>query len=329
MSNILKSLALACVSVLLSFLAIELYVRVIVDDGMNYELEMWKYAKQMKHVSDDLRIGHEHQPNRQARLMGVDISINSTKLRDKEISLQKPADTIRILMLGDSITFGWGVAATDRVSRRLETKLNSWFPMQKFEVVNAGVGNYNTAMEVSWFLLKGQTFDPDLVILNYFVNDAELTPKRRGGLLRVHSAAYVYLANRVDTARRSYAGSDWHHYYQGLYAPGAVGWEVAREHIRTLANVCHESGIKLAITSYPELHQLAPYPFMAVDHALQKLAYELKIPFINLLPAVAGDEPQTLWVTSDDAHPNAIANQKFARRLAGELKYLVGSWLTK
>ena len=73
------------VSIALSFLTIELYVRTFVDDGLNYELEMWKYAKLMKQVSDDPNIGHEHRPNTDAHLMGVDVATNSAKVTRSRI----------------------------------------------------------------------------------------------------------------------------------------------------------------------------------------------------------------------------------------------------
>ena len=236
MPNFLKSSALLIVSIALSFLTIELYVRTFVDDGLNYELEMWKYAKLMKQVSDDPNIGHEHRPNTDAHLMGVDVATNSAKLRDREFTQHKPASSIRILMLGDSITLRWGNEAPDSVAKQLENECKTRFPEQSIEVINAGVGNYNTAMEVSWFLSKGIAYEPDLVVLNYFVNDAELTPTRRGGVLRESSAAYVILASRFDAVRRRYGDGDWLNYYRALYAPDSPGWAATQERILELAS---------------------------------------------------------------------------------------------
>jgi lysophospholipase L1-like esterase len=323
MSNFLKSSALIVVSIALSFLTLELYVRAFVDDGLNYELEMWKYAKLLKQVSDDPNIGHEHRPNTSARLMGVDVATNSAKLRDREFPLEKPIGSIRILMLGDSITFGWGVEATDSVTQQLESEFSNRFPKREIDVINAGVGNYNTVMEVSWFLSKGITYEPDIVVLNYFVNDAELTPARRGGVLRESSAAYVFLASRFDTVRRRYIGGDWLNYYRALYASDAPGWALTQESIRALAKVCQERNIKLVIASYPELHELTPYPLSIVTRALAALAKDLGVLFVDLLPSVADEIPQTLWVTPDDAHPNAVANQKYTRLLSDKLAGLV------
>jgi lysophospholipase L1-like esterase len=314
---------LALVSVALSFLALELYVRLVIDDGLNYGLEMWKYATQMKQVSEDANIGHEHRPDSRAHLMGVDVATNAAKLRDRNYPLQKPADTTRVLMLGDSITMGWGVEVSDTVAKRLEVDFSERYPNRHFEVINAGVGNYNTAMEVSWFLSSGLAYEPDIVVLNYFVNDAEPTPKRRGGFLRERSAAYVFLANRIDTAVRQYAGGDWLGYYRELYTVEAPGWVIAQARIRELARACQEQNIDLVVASYPELHQLDPYPFAAVNDALATLTSDLGISFIDLLPAVAEQTPQTLWVTPGDAHPNAAANRKYAGRLSTALESLV------
>ncbi len=65
-------------------LGLELYVRLVIDDGMQYDLEMWKYAVDVKVVSVDPLIGHRHGANRHATLMGVTVATNSRGLRDRE-----------------------------------------------------------------------------------------------------------------------------------------------------------------------------------------------------------------------------------------------------
>jgi lysophospholipase L1-like esterase len=120
------------------------------------------------------------------------------------MSIPKSPGVYRILMLGDSLTFNWGVAAADTTAKRLEHYLNQpGLPNRKrIEILNAGVGNYNTAMEANWFLSEGYKLQPDFVVLNYFINDAEKTPQRQGGVLREMSAAYVYFSARLDNLRR-------------------------------------------------------------------------------------------------------------------------------
>src|SRR5204863_3148131 len=136
-----------------------------------FDLEMWKYARDVKRIATDPVIGHEHAPNRQAWLMGVDFRTNSKGLRDREISYERVPGKLRIAMVGDSITVGWGVPFDDTFSKRIE-RLYAAAGVDA-EVINLGVGNYNTIQEVQAFLTEGVRYKPDVIVLNYFVNDAE------------------------------------------------------------------------------------------------------------------------------------------------------------
>ena len=40
---------------------------------MHFDLEMWKYARELKQIAGDPALGHEHRPHTRARLMGVDV----------------------------------------------------------------------------------------------------------------------------------------------------------------------------------------------------------------------------------------------------------------
>ena len=140
----LKAILLVVASIVVTLGAVEGGVRLFVDNGMQYDLEMWKYARAMKRVSEIPEVGHEHRPGTHAHLMGVDVSINSTKQRNPEVPKTKPDNTYRILMLGDSLTFGWGVREAETAARRLEAALNSGGRAgPRISVINAGVGNYN------------------------------------------------------------------------------------------------------------------------------------------------------------------------------------------
>ncbi|MDP6388676.1 MAG: SGNH/GDSL hydrolase family protein [Alphaproteobacteria bacterium] len=322
MPSFLKTTLLTLASIVFALALVEAAVRVAVDDGMQYDLEMWKYARWMKRVSAIPGAGHEHRPGAAAHLMGADLRINTTKQRGPEVASPKPAGVYRILMLGDSVTLGWGVAEADTTAARLEAVLNRTTAGggKRVEVVNAGVGNYNTAMEAAWFLAEGRRLEPDLVVLNYFINDAEETPHRKGGPLREYSAAFVYFWGRLDSLQRRFLGaSDWRRYYRGLYAPDRAGWRQVQAKIAELASYCRKHGLPLVLVNYPELRQLSPYPFADVSAKLATLARKLDIPYLDLLASVAGAAPASLWVTPEDAHPNALADARFATA--------IGSWL--
>src|SRR6267142_964146 len=81
-----------------TFALIEIAVRII-DDGMQFDLEMWKYARDVKIISDNPLISHKHGANRQAHLMGVDVHTNSRGLRDREFQFERRPGTLRVVML--------------------------------------------------------------------------------------------------------------------------------------------------------------------------------------------------------------------------------------
>ena len=316
--GVVLSLAIGVVG---AFGLAEIFSRLVVDDGMHFDLEMWKYAKDIKRESAIPGLGHEHVPGTSGVYMGVPVSINALGLRDREISVARPAGTVRVLMLGDSVTFGWGVRIEDTPSKMVETRLNAGGGPVRYEVINAGVGNYNTVQEVTYFLERGHELAPDVVVLNYFINDAEPTPLKKRSLLAERSYAAVVGLSAFDTLARAYFDrADWREYYSGLYREDSEAWHAAQRAIADLAAFCRERGIHLMIVNYPELHVLEDYPFPHVTDAIARLAAKADTPFLDLLPSVADLVPETLWVSPTDAHPNAIANARFADAIAGKLR---------
>lgn len=289
------------------------------DDGARFEFEMWRYAKELKVPGPDPELPFVHRPNGRAHIMGADVAINSLGLRDhREIAPQNDPSTTRIMMLGDSVTFGFGVAQHETAAAQLETLLTAAGTQRRFEVLNAGVGNYNTAMEVAAYLKSGRALNPDLVVLNFFVNDAEPTPVPRGNVLTRSSLAAVYFNNRVDSVARWTNGAPgWEQYYAGLFDEQQPGWQKARAAIAALKQACDSDGRQLVIVNYPDLHQTKPYPLEAITRRVQDTAAQLSVPFLDLTPDVtAQDDASLLWVNGGDPHPNGQTNARYARRMA-------------
>jgi PA14 domain/GDSL-like Lipase/Acylhydrolase family len=119
-------------------------------------------------------IVYELKPNVRGRFMGQPVLINSQGLHDYEYSLRKEQGTFRIVGLGDSSLFGWGVPFEDSGLKVLERRLNEKSRAQKFEVINFAVPGYNTAMEAETFVQRCLEYAPDLVLLNFNTNDYDV-----------------------------------------------------------------------------------------------------------------------------------------------------------
>jgi lysophospholipase L1-like esterase len=100
------------------------------------------------------------------------LSTNSQSARGEEFSQDKPKDTYRILFLGDSMTFGWGVEDNQAypylVGKYLNQSLRK-INYQKIETINAGFTDGNT-LDTYYLYYKeiGAKYNPDLVIVDLF-----------------------------------------------------------------------------------------------------------------------------------------------------------------
>ncbi len=160
-----KGLLLTLISLVVCVVVLEIAVRLLEPR------EVMRYFYSV----DDPILHHRFKPNAtgwyKTNEFNTDYTINSLGLRDKEYSLEKPAATFRILMLGDSFTEGDGVHSNETFSKRLEEKLQSLPSSTRYEVINAGVGSYSTLLEYLYLKNYGLQLNPDLVILNFDLSD--------------------------------------------------------------------------------------------------------------------------------------------------------------
>jgi lysophospholipase L1-like esterase len=97
------------------------------------------------------------------------VTHNSRGYRDGEHDFARPEGKRRILVLGDSYTWGWGV------DYPFPTLLQQKFDEagSPVEVVNLGVIGYTTDQEMLLYAEEGVQYEPDLVIVGFCVNDYE------------------------------------------------------------------------------------------------------------------------------------------------------------
>jgi len=324
-SSLVVKIIAFTLSLVFTLIVAEIAVRLLTSrNEKDLNIEMWRYARLVKRTSENPSMSHEHIPGASAHLMGVDVRINSQGLRGKEYPVTKPPGTFRILVLGDSMTFGWGVPEEDTYPARLEASLNQSHTAarcKRFEVLNSGVGNYNSVQEITYFKELGKDWHPDLVILSFFINDAEPTPKPIRQSIANYSQLYVFLAGQHDRMTRiTGVRPKWLDYYHSLYAPDAPGWKACQEAIAELASLRDKYQFKLVIAVIPELHQLGKnYPFRAEHDEVRKLAERANVPVWDLLPMFDGVEESSLWVTPEDTHANSKGNELLAQGILQQL----------
>ncbi|HEY3305692.1 MAG TPA: SGNH/GDSL hydrolase family protein [Candidatus Binatia bacterium] len=288
----------------------EVAVRAYTHAYIFYDVEMTRYANELKVEADSDRIGHLHRPNARLELMGVEVRTNSDGLRDDEYTKERNQKR-RIIFLGDSLTLGWGVKKEETFEALLEWQLSSETPT---EIINFAHGNYNTDQEVSLFLQKGLAYRPDKVVVFYFINDAEPSPRKSKWGFLGRSRFVTLFWSRLKAINARFSGkTSFKNYYSDLYSESSEGWAAAQKALQNLKTVCHERKIKVQVVLLPELHSLVNYPFVDEHKKMAAVLTEVGIPFLDLAPEFRGIEnPQTLWVARDDAHPNSRAHRMIA-----------------
>ncbi|MEW6202049.1 MAG: hypothetical protein AB1546_08740 [bacterium] len=97
--------------------------------------------------------------------------INADGFRDRNYPRKKPPDTIRIIILGDSFTFGWGLKQDDNFDNRLESWLNQNSQGSHFEVINLSLPGINHYTEQKILKTVGIAYDPDVVMVSVTLDD--------------------------------------------------------------------------------------------------------------------------------------------------------------
>lgn len=121
------------------------------------------------------RYGWALNPHQLIRILDPDTSAvytdyaNSEGWRDRERTIQRRPNTLRILVLGDSGTYGAIVGQVDTYTAILERKLRA--NGVDAEVINMSYGGWGTDQELEALTLEGVSYKPDLVILQFCTND--------------------------------------------------------------------------------------------------------------------------------------------------------------
>ncbi len=165
----------------------------------------------------------------------VRVKINQHGLRDREHAFEKQAGIFRILFLGDSFTTSLERPLEQVWHRLLEARLNE--TVSQAEVIAAGIQGWGTDQELLYYRHVGYRYRPDLVVVQFYVNDVQDNDvdldARLGGTLRHEKPYFVLAGDKLALRNFPYKREEAH-----PASPGPVSWErrvrdFLRDHVRT------------------------------------------------------------------------------------------------
>lgn len=310
--ELLFTIIALAISVVVAIAAMEIALRLKNSSMTNYDMEMWRYAKELKKPSSNPDLGHEHIKNSSAILQSVNIRINEWGLRGGPVEPDQPGKR-RILVLGDSITLGWGVNEKDVLTSKLQEMFAS--NGQKVEVLNAGVGNYNAQRYIDWFFDDLQKLHPTDIVVNYFLRDAEeLEPGGGNAILRNSELAVTLWIAGHRLFDRAGETSLIDHYKQ-VYTATQPGWIKAQVDLKKLSDYAKANKIRIYLAMIPDVHNLTNYKFTFVHDLMKNVAEKYGYVYVDYLPALTSLSPEQIWAMPGDPHPNRLGHKLMAETL--------------
>lgn len=319
-ANILKNLALAACTFLLCFVLLELVLRIAgYGNLVLYEPHPQLFWKIKPCQECYTKVGRKP------------VHINSHGTRGPEIELTKPTNTIRLLFLGDSKTFGWGLSQEETYASRAGTLLEQRLGREKkIEVINAGVNAWSYPQMAVYFEEYGRKFAPDAVIVGdanlwtqfseksspEFVQDFMQRVRLKNFLRRFatfHYIVEVQLESVYQKYRTRFIPIDPKTDTLFVEEKQENPNDVFKAAIRRLCAAALTNKIQPILTYVPVQDQIGQSNDVLAMK--QELAQELNIPLLDLTQKIA-PRKKSVYLEDDPVHLNAEGNKIMAESLS-------------
>ena len=258
---------------------------------------------------------------------------NHLGFREREIGPPSP-DRYRIVIVGDSLTWGQGIEERDRASNLLQDYLGP-----NYEVLNFGIPGNNLPEHLQ-VLEQALRFSPDFVLLQLYINDFETPEMERPNPKPVlpwewldrtmlgSSAIYDMVTDFWSQFQeRSGMIESYPHYMQrNLEDPASPNSRKAFGMLRQFIERSRAAGAQSGTVLFPNPGLLGKTIRSAtcMSGCVQVCADE-RVTCLDLRGSLSAGfrNPMDMWVSRFDPHPNARTNQRAAREI---LAAFGGSW---
>jgi lysophospholipase L1-like esterase len=352
MKKILMRFFLVLIATVLTIACVEILVRVFWNK-LNGQTVIPLSLKTHR-ISANPLMGYELVPGSSAYEDDSWYRINQDGIRDRDYTPEKPSGTFRIAAVGDSVTFGFGLELKDTWPKQLERELQKTQP--HVEVINFGVMGYNTPQEAERIQDKVLKYQPDLIIIDYSLNDIGVFSRERRVLntykgyntflttgsgfvdsLLPHLKTYLLIKNRLylkktDADTRPQYSKDglkylrvgYNRYFFDAYQE-PENWNIlnaAFAKIRALT----QPQTPVLFVIHTELTEMDHYLFTEIHGIVKKLCQDYSFPVLDPLNEMLAYKAKDLRISDANVHPNALGNKVFVQAI---VRYLQAANLVK
>ena len=321
-----RKLTLALAALLFSLAAAEVVVRTGGFYVSSYLYDNGKYSNLMVLADGGYMLS---PPNATTVYHGHPVRLNSLGMRDPEPLIPKPLDKTRLLVLGDSVAFGSGVAEENAFPWLLRGSLVG------VDVVTAAVPGWNTIEQDLFLSEHDAALDADVTALLYVLNDNEpinpfvrarkAPPSWRGAAYRsaiLHSRLFEWVAfayQRAVVGPNMERLADYVHWKELVaeqgepFAKQDPGWLASLAALERIAARIADRDARFIIFMYG----LGWFPEgQAAWQRLREFSEATGVQVVDARPFLHGPKADSLMVAPGiDPHPNAAGHAMLARHV--------------
>lgn len=254
--------------------------------------------------------------------------INSLGFRDREHEGQKAKHTKRILIVGDSITYGQMVDY-DKIFPVVLEKILNQENEDEIEVISMGQMGWNTVEQLEALKTNGFNFQPDLVIVAFTYNDPQIKDNPAGEEIQdpersilpwrtvdqwldQRSKFYSFVSYRYNRFLEKIGKKrDYTAWQRSLYRPESRGYKIFAQTLGEIKQLSEAEGAKVMLTVlnfYPNWDEETKF--------VLETSKDLGIPVLDLSPLFTDFTLKELQVSPSDGHPNAATHRLYAQAIA-------------
>jgi lysophospholipase L1-like esterase len=253
--------------------------------------------------------------------------INRQGLRDDRDVGPKPPGEKRLLILGDSITFGARVHTEQAYPRQLESALAH--AGRHWRVLNGGVTGYDPAQEADWLEVFGLALQPDAIAIGFCCNDilpsdrAEWTTKyganQASQWWNEHSIAYYGLQRGLQRlaarVQRYFHPRPTDSCFEDMVEHN---WPFVEMAYRQIACRARERHVPVYVIVFPAKEDVQGFFQHSMRRRLQAFCDEAQWQMIDLFEVFRA-EPERLYLPDDGIHPSVLGHRRAAEHIAEEM----------
>lgn len=340
-TQLARSLLLGLASLLLTTAALEAALRLVAYRADQRALMAASEAPapspgrsvRLGHIlrpSPDPRIVFELFPHLSVRFLSHLLVTDERGFRISPDTTAPSAPLVRLVGLGDSVMFGWGVNASECYLARLVASLNTRRPSVGWTALNTAVPGYNTVMEVQTLRVKALEPPPDLVLLNFVGNDLRLPNfvlerRRYLSLRRSFLVGFVRsrlspdagdLSPRLTYLPRQQRPSEAERVPAELR--GLVGLEAFEDALDELRELSEHHRFEVVVLAHPTAPEFVRRA--AARRGFLLVETGARVRELALERGLSGAWEPPLCLTAADPHPSALGHELIAEALLEALE---------